>query len=309
MKTRNLLQKSKLKRNLAFFLLMLPGVTYLLINNYAPMFGLFIAFKDLDFAKGIFHSPWVGFKNFQYLFATNDALMITRNTILYNSVFIFINVISGVIIAILLNEIRNIAALKAFQSSILVPNLISMIIVSYLVMAFLNSDNGFMNKTVLPLFGSNDISWYSAPQFWPFILVFVNAWKNVGFLTVIFYASLVGFDQEMYEAARIDGASKTQQIRFITIPQLVPLITMMVLLFVGRIFFSDFGLFYQVPLNSGALYEVTNVIDTYVYRALMQIGDISMSSAAGFYQSVVGFSIVLVANLIVKKFNSENSLF
>jgi ABC-type polysaccharide transport system, permease component len=293
----------------SLFLMMVPGLAYLLVNNYAPMLGLAIAFKDIDFAKGFFGSPWVGFKNFVYLFATSDAMAITRNTILYNIAFIAINTIVALFTAILLNEVRSKSALKAYQSAILIPNLISMVIVSYLVLAFLSSDCGFMNKTVQPLLGKESVSWYNEPKYWPPILVFINAWKNVGFLTVIFYAGIIGIDAEMYEAARMDGASKTRQIMHITIPQIVPLVIMMVLLFVGKIFYADFGLFYQVPLDSGSLYDATNVIDTYVYRALMQIGDIGMSSAAGFYQSLVGFVTVLASNLVVRKISPENALF
>jgi putative aldouronate transport system permease protein len=291
------------------YLMMVPGLLYLFVNNYLPMIGLTIAFKDLDFAKGFFGSPWAGFKNFAYLFATSDAWQITRNTILYNLVFITFNTCCALCAAILLNEVRSRGALKLYQSSILVPNLISMVIVSYLVMAFLSSDTGFINKTILAGTGRQMISWYNEPKYWPFILVFVNAWKNVGFLTVIFYASIIGIDAELYEAARIDGASKTKQIFNITLPQITPLVVMMLLLFIGKIFYADFGLFYQVPLNSGTLYDATNVIDTYVYRALIQIGDISMSSAAGFYQSVVGFVTVLGSNLIVRKISPDNALF
>jgi len=298
-----------LRRYRSLFLLMLPGLLYLLINNYLPMFGLAIAFKDIDFAKGFFGSNWVGFKNFVYLFATSDALQITRNTILYNIVFIALNNLLAVAFAVLLNEIRSKTGLKVYQSAILIPNLISMVIVSYLVLAFLSSDTGYMNKTILPMLGKDAVSWYNEPKYWPFLLVFINAWKNVGFLTIIYYAAILGIDVEMYEAARMDGASKGKQIFSLTIPQLVPILTMMVLLFVGRIFYADFGLFYQVPLDSGSLYDATNVIDTYVYRGLMQIGDIGMSSAAGFYQSFVGFATVLAANLIVRKISPENALF
>ena len=298
-----------MRKHRALYLMMLPGLLYLLINNYLPLMGLVIAFKKLDFSKGILASDWCGLKNFAYLFNTSDALLITRNTICYNLVFITVNNILALTAAILLNEIRRKNALKVYQSVILIPNLISMVIVSYLVLAFLSTENGFLNKSVLPLFGQEPISWYSSPKYWPFILVFINAWKNAGFLTVIYYAGILGISGEIYEAARIDGASKTRQVFSVTLPQLKPLVTMMVLLFVGKIFFSDFGLFYQVPLDSGALYDVTNVIDTYVYHALIQVGDISMSSAAGFYQSVVGFIFVLISNLIVKRINPENALF
>jgi putative aldouronate transport system permease protein len=186
----------------------------------------------------------------------------------------------------------------------------SMVIVSYLVYAFLSPDTGLLNKTILPVFGIHDsVSWYSEAKYWPFILPIVNVWKGVGFFCIVYLASIIGIDKEYYEAATLDGASKFMQIRKITLPLITPTITMMVLLAIGRIFYSDFGLFYQVPMNSGAIYETTNVIDTYVYRGLLQLGDIGMSAAAGVYQSIVGFLLVILSNFIVRKINSENSLF
>jgi putative aldouronate transport system permease protein len=177
------------------------------------------------------------------------------------------------------------------------------------VYALLSVDSGFMNRTILPMFGLDPISWYVEPKFWPFILTIVHIWKGAGYSCIIFLAAIISIDREYYEAAELDGASKWMQIRKITIPLITPIITMLTLLGIGRIFYSDFGLFYQVPMNSGALYETTNVIDTYVFRGLMQLGDIGMSAAAGFYQSLVGFVLVLVSNYIVRKFDKDNALF
>jgi len=288
---------------------MLPGLVYLIINNYLPMFGMIIAFKDINFAKGILGSDWVGLKNFEYLFKTSDAFIITRNTILYNVLFIVINTIGAIGLAILLNEIRQKFFQRFYQSVIILPHLISMVIVSYLVYAMLSSDTGLINKTILPMFGAEPIAWYSSKEFWPYILTVVNIWKGIGYLSVVYLASIISIDPEYYEAATLDGASKWQQIRAITIPLITPVITMMTLLAIGRIFYSDFGLFYQVPMDSGILSETTNVIDTYVYRALMNLGDIGMSSAAGVYQSIVGFVLVILSNYAVRKFNKENALF
>lgn len=288
---------------------MIPGLAYLIINNYLPMFGMIIAFKDINYAKGILGSDWIGFKNFEYLFKTTDAYIITRNTILYNVLFILINTVGAIATAILLNEVRKKFFQRFYQSIIILPHLISMVIVSYLVYAMLSSDTGFINKTILPMFGMDNISWYSEKQYWPYILTIVNIWKGIGFLSVVYLASIISIDPEYYEAATLDGASRWQQIRTITIPLIVPVITMMTLLAVGRIFYSDFGLFYQVPMDSGVLAETTNVIDTYVYRALMNLGDVGMSSAAGVYQSIVGFVLVIVSNYIVRKYNKENALF
>jgi putative aldouronate transport system permease protein len=288
---------------------MLPGIAYLIINNYAPMFGMFIAFKNINFSAGIFESDWIGFKNFEYLFKTTDAFIITRNTILYNAAFIVIGTVLSIAVAILLNEIRVKVLSRFYQSVIVLPHLISFVVVGYLVYAALSLETGFMNKTVLPLFGIESISWYTEPKYWPVILTVVQLWKSVGFSCIIFLASIISIDPEYYEAARLDGASKWRQIQSITIPLITPVIVMLTLLSIGRMFYSDFGLFYQVPMNSGMLNDTTNVIDTYVYRSLMIMGDIGMASAAGVYQSIVGFVLVLSANYIVRKFNRENALF
>ncbi|POR28763.1 sugar ABC transporter permease [Paenibacillus polymyxa] len=289
--------------------MMLPGVAYLIINNYMPMYGLTIAFKDVNFAKGIWGSDWNGMDNFKFLFSSSDAYIITRNTILYNAAFIVIGLIVGVGTAILLNEIKNKLAVKFYQSVLLLPYLISMVLVSYLVYSLLSVNVGLMNKTILPALGIDPVSWYNEPKFWPFILVIVNLWKGIGFSCIVYLAAIIGIDKDYYEAAMLDGASKWQQIRKITVPLITPIIVMMTLLSIGRIFYSDFGLFYQVPMNSGALFSTTNVIDTYVFRALMQLGDIGMSAAAGLYQSVVGFILVILSNYTVRKINKDNALF
>ncbi|MBD2869094.1 ABC transporter permease [Paenibacillus arenilitoris] len=297
------------KRFAPLFLLMLPGLAYLLLNNYLPMFGMIIAFKDINFSKGILGSNWIGFQNFEYLFKTADAYIITRNTILYNVAFIAINTIGAVGLAIILNEIRKKFFQRFYQSIIILPHLISMVIVSYLVFAVLSSETGLINKAILPILGIESISWYSSKEYWPYILTAVNIWKGIGFLSVVYLASIISIDPEYYEAATLDGASKWHQIRFVTLPLIIPVITMMTLLAIGRIFHSDFGLFYQVPMDSGVLSETTNVIDTYVYRALMNLGDIGMSSAAGVYQSIVGFVLVILSNYAVRKISKENALF
>ncbi|MBW4082521.1 sugar ABC transporter permease [Paenibacillus sp. S150] len=289
--------------------MMLPGLLYFLVNNYLPMFGLIIAFKDINFSQGFLAGDWVGLKNFAYLFKTTDAFIITRNTILYNGAFIVINTAAAILVAILLNEIKNKLFMRFYQSVVLIPYLISTIIISYLVFAMLSTETGFINNTVLPLFHREGISWYNEAGYWPLILTVVNTWKSAGFLCVVYLASIIGIDPEYYEAATIDGASKFQQIRAITLPLILPTIIVMTLLAVGRIFYSDFGLFYQVPMNSGALYDTTNVIDTYVYRGLIQLGDIGMSSAAGLYQSLVGLILVLLSNYTVRRISRENSLF
>ncbi len=299
----------KFKPYWPIFLMMVPGLIYLLINNYLPMFGLIIAFKKIDYARGILSSPWSGLENFKFLFRTSDAFIITRNTLLYNGVFILLTLVFSVTVAIMLNEIRNKFLARLYQSIILLPFLISMVIVGYLVFAFLGTEQGYVNNAVLPALSIEPISWYMEPKHWPYILTFAHLWKTIGFTCIIYLASIISIDPEYYEAATLDGANKWQQIWAITIPLIMPVIIILTLLAIGRIFYSDFGLFYQVPMNSGMLYDTTNVIDTYVFRGLLQYGDIGMSSAAGFYQSIVGFVLVILANWSVKKLSKDNALF
>ena len=302
-------KKNALKEYWPLYLMMLPALLYLLINNYIPMAGMVIAFKKLNFAKGIWASPWAGLKNFKFLFASRDAWVITRNTLLYNVAFILVNMVVGIAIAILITEVRNTKLKKVYQSAILLPFLMSMVILSYIVYALLSAENGLVNNSILPLFHIDPIQWYQKPKYWPAILIIANCWKGVGYGCLIYIASLIGIDPSFYEAARLDGASKWQEITKITLPSLVPTIITLLLLSIGRIFYSDFGLFYQVPMNSGVLVSTTNVIDTYVYRALIEQGNISMSSAAGVYQSLVGFCVVMLSNWIVRKVDKDQALF
>ena len=302
-------KKNVLKEYWPLYLMMLPALLYLLINNYIPMAGMVIAFKKLNFAKGIWASPWAGLKNFKFLFASKDAWIITRNTLLYNVAFILVNMVVGIAIAILITEIRNTKLKKIYQSAILLPFLMSMVILSYIVYALLSGENGLVNNSILPLFHIDPIQWYQKPKYWPAVLIIANCWKGVGYGCLIYIASLIGIDPSFYEAARLDGASKWQEITKITLPSLVPTIITLLLLSIGRIFYSDFGLFYQVPMNSGVLFPTTNVIDTYVYRALIEQGNISMSSAAGVYQSLVGFCVVMLSNWIVRRVDKDQALF
>lgn len=292
-----------------FYLMMLPGVVFLIVNNYIPMLGVLIAFKKVTYNIPLWETPWVGLQNFKYLFLTNDAWIITRNTLLYNTLFIVLNLFIPIAFAIMLNEMRNKFFSKVHQAIMFLPYFLSMVVVSYLVYGFLNETNGFINRTVLEGMGLEGVSWYFEREVWPFILPLVNTWKNVGYYAVIYFAAIMGFDEEYYEAATIDGASKWQQIKSITIPMLAPLMIIMTLLQIGRIFYSDFGLFFQVPRESGVLFPVTNVIDTYVYRTFLNLGDIGLSSAAGLYQSAVGFILVLLSNWIVRRIDKDKALF
>ena len=298
-----------LKRFWPLYLMFVPGAIYLFINCYIPMFGIQIAFRSYNARDGIYGSPWCGFDNFTFLFRTDDAFVMTRNTLLYNLVFIALGTVLAIAVAIILNEIRSKGAKQLYQTVILIPYLISMVIVSYLVFAFLSNSNGYVNNSVLKAFGMDAIDWYNTPKYWPFILVIVQIWKTLGYNMILYYATICGIDHSLYEAAVVDGANRWQQIWNITLPSLKSTIIILTLMALGGIFRSDFGLFYQVPQNSGPLLSVTQTIDTYVYRGLMQTNNIGMSSAAGVYQSVVGFILVITANFVVRKLDNESSLF
>lgn len=301
-------KKRRWKRMIPLYFMALPGLIYMICNNYIPMFGVMIAFKKINVSKGLLGSPWCGLDNFKFLFRSKTALTIIRNTVLYNVVFIILGTVIAIAVAILLNEVRNKAASKFYQSVILLPYLMSWVVVSYLVYALLSSDTGLINELIKKL-GGTPVNWYQTKTWWPLILTICNIWKGVGYSMIVYLSSIVGISTEYYEAARIDGASKWQQICRITIPLLKPTIITLFILSVGRIFASDFGLFYQIPKNSGALYSVTQTIDVYVYNALMKNSDYGMSSAASVFQSIVGFVLVLTANGIVRKYSEDTALF
>ena len=303
------ISRGRLKRAAVFYLLMLPGLLYFFINNYLPMSGIVIAFNDMNYQLGIYRSPWVGFSNFIFLVKSGSLFTMVRNTVLYNIAFISLGTFLAVTTAILLNEIRSRLASRLYQTLILFPYLISMVIVNYLVFAFLSGENGFINKAILPIFGKQRILFYQEQKYWPFILVFVNEWKSIGFNMVIFYSSIVSISDDLYEAASIDGATKFQQIRHITLPEISSTVITMVLLSISKILNSDFDLFYQIPRNSGILYPVTQTIDTYVYQALMNQNSPGRSAAAGLIQSVVGCVLVISVNGIIKKLKSDSALF
>jgi len=285
----------------------LPGLAYILLFSYVPMFGLVIAFKNYNYAAGLWNSPWVGLKNFDFLFASEDAWRITYNTLFLNFLFISFGTVASIGLALLLNEIRLKALNKFVQSTMLLPHLLSWVIVGYFVYALLTY-NGLVN-TMLGYFGLESIEWYNSPAYWPAILTITAVWKMVGYNSVVYLASILGISADYYEAAVIDGAKKFQQIRYITLPLISPIIIIMVLLSIGKIFYADFGLFYNVTRDMGMLYSTTDVIDTYVFRMLRKVGDVGMASAAGFYQSIVGFVLIVTANFIVKKIDKEQSLF
>lgn len=302
-------RKARFIKWVPLYLMMVPGALYLFINNYIPMFGLVIAFKSVDFQKGIWNSPWCGLANFKFLFQTKDAWVITRNTLLYNLCFILLNTFIGILFAIFICDIAWKAGKKIYQSAILFPYLMSWVIVGYIIYALFSMQYGVVNKSILPALGMDQIMWYNEPKYWPAILIITNTWKGIGYGCLIYISSINGIEASYFEAAELDGANKLQQIWNITIPEILPSVITLTLLSIGRIFYSDFGLFFQVPRDSGLLYSVTDTIDTYVYRGLMKIGNVGMSSAVGFYQSIVGFILVMLSNWIVGKISPENALF
>ena len=294
------------KRNIPLYLMMLPGLLYLIANNYLPMFGILIAFKKVNFTVGLFKSPWCGFDNFEYLFKTKDAFLMIRNTVCYNLVWIALGLVISVFIAICMAEISSRKIAKVIQPIICFPSMVSAVILSFIVYAFLSTSYGYLNATI---FKDNPVNWYATAKYWPLILTIVHFWQNAGQSSIIYMASIGGIDKSLYESARLDGATKWQQIRHITLPMLKPMIILMLLMSIGRIFNSDFGLFYQVPLGNGLLASTTQTIDTYVYRALLELNNISMSSAASVFQAIIGFVLVLVSNLLVRVVEPDNALF
>lgn len=299
----------QIRKHLTLYVMMIPGIAYLIINNYLPLQGLQLAFKKFKYSDGIWGSKFNHFKNFTFLFKSPDAFIIIRNTLLYNLAFLILGTIFAIMTAILLDAVRSKMKSQIYQTLILIPYLISYVVVSYIAYAFLGGDNGMINNSLLHALGHPGISWYSEPKYWPYILVFVNLWKTFGYNSIIYYASIIGIDKTYYEAARVDGATIWQQITGITLPLLKPVIITLTLLSLGRMLFSDFGLFYQVPMNSGLLYSTTNTIDTFVYRGLLETNDIGRASAAGFIQSILGFILVLSTNAIVRKVDKEQALF
>lgn len=307
MREKNKPSKMILKESLSLTMLAIPGVILLFIFNYLPMAGIVIAFKDFKPVKGIFGSEWCGLDNFKFFFTSQDAARTIGNTVSYSLVFLVLGIVTSVTLALMFYNLRAPKCLKIYNTIVILPKFLSAVIVSFLVYTILNPSYGLLN-TVITFFGGERIQWYSEAKYWPVILTVVRIWQVIGMNSVIYYASLMGLDEGLLEAATLDGANKWHQIIHIMIPHLVPTIIITAILEIGGMFSGDFGLFYQVPKDQGLLYPATDVINTYVYRALKS-GSMAKSAAVGLFQSVAGCFMVVLTNGIVRKISPENSLF
>lgn len=301
-------KKTKRESNYRLYVLCAVPVILVFIFNYLPMIGAVIAFKDYKYNDGIFGSKWVGLRNFEMFFKSKDFANVAWNTIYLNFIFIIIGTICAVTLAILLFNVVGRKNVKTYQTIFITPYFLSWVVVGYIAYSFLNPAYGILNQ-LLNALGLGNIDVYSKPGLWPIILTIANVWKNVGMDSVIYYAALMGIDTSLFEAADVDGVNRFQKVWYITIPSLISLITILTILKIGNIFRADFGLFYQLTRDVGQLYSTTDVMDTYIYRTLKVWNDVSLSSAAGLLQSVVGFVLVIVTNTVTKRIDKDCALF
>lgn len=296
------------KATFELLLMSLPALLYIILFKYFTLYGLVIAFKDFNYSKGIFGSAWSGFKNFVYFFSSDNAWIVTRNTILYNLAFIVLGTAVAIFSALILYEITSKFAIKVYQTILFLPFFLSWIVVAYMVYAFLNEPFGIFNSLLSSL-GLPRVAWYSESVYWPFVFIFMGIWKGIGYSIIINYSVLLSIDPTYFEAASIDGAGKMKAIWHISLPHLIPITIVLTLLAIGRIFYSDFGMFQFLPLKSGMIQPVTDVIDTYIFRSIRFVGDFGMVSAVNLYQSVMGLIVILACNAIVRKVDKESSIF
>ncbi len=302
-------KRDKILTNTNLVLMCLPGLAMLIVFNYMPMFGLVIAFKDYRFAKGIFGSEWVGFRNFRFIFGgAGTGWRIVWHTVMYNLIFIFSGLVGSLGLAFLVNEVHTTRMSRVYQAMSFLPHFVSWVVVGIFANGFLRFNGGLVNKLLISL-GQEPLMFYQSPQYWPFILAAVNLWKGVGFGSITYLAGMLGIDETYYEAAQIDGANRWQQIWFITLPMLVPLIITITLLSLGNIFRGNLQMFLMMIGTNPLLYSTTDIIDTFVFRSLMSLGSLGMASAAGFFQSVVGLLMLVATNWLVKTVNRERALY
>jgi putative aldouronate transport system permease protein len=298
----------EIRVNKYLYILALPGTAFLIVFAYVPLSGHILAFTEFKFSTGLFHSRFVGFDNFKFFFGGSDWLVVTKNTLVLNSLFLGIGLSFALIVAIFLGEMRNAAIKKLSQSFIFLPYFISWQVISLMIYSMLNSSNGLVNQ-LLSALGLKPVGWYSRPELWPAILTFFNIFKYAGYNSIVFLAALSGINEELFESARIDGATRFQQVLYVTLPLLRPIFLIMLLMGVGRIFYGDFGMIYGIVADNGVLFPTTDVIDTYSYRTLRQVGNLSMSSAVVLYQSVMGVITIVFFNWLVRRIDPEVRLF
>lgn len=297
-----------IRQNPFSYLLILPAVLYTFIFGYCTLPYVIIAFQKFNYKTGIFGSEFVGLKNFSFFFNTSKFFEVTFNTVFLNILFITFTIMTAVFLSVLLNEAKGRIFSKVTQSTFLLPNFMSWVVVSYIVYALFASEYGIVNN-LLQFFGLEPVSWYAEPGPWRGILVFVKVWKDTGMQVVIYLAAITGIDTSLAEAAKVDGATRTQTIRFITLPLLVPTVSIMALLAIGKLFQGDFGMIYAIINDNGVLYPTTDIIDTYVFRAMRKTGDPSQAMAVGLYQSLMGFIFVFGSNWIAAKKTDGGALF
>ena len=297
------------REDLPLYIMALPTIIFLLMFCYAPMFGLVMAFQDFKVDKGFFGSQFVGLNNFKFLFSSTDAWVITRNTVCYNLVFIVVNTSLAIVMSLMLSELHSSKLAKTLQTVYMLPYFLAWTVVAIVLSGFLDRGYGLVNKIIQALGGKGKTDWYKERELWPWLFVFLNAWKGVGYSTVLYLAVISGISNDYYEAAVLDGASKLQQARYITLPHLRTVMCITLIMSLGSIFRGDFGLFYSVTKDNGRLYPVSDVIDTYIYRSLTTMSNAGMTAAAGFYQSVVGFITLITANWVVTKIDSDSAMF
>lgn len=298
-------KRKMLKENLSLFLMTVPGIIFLVLFNYLPMYGVVIAFKNYIPRKGIWGSPWVGFENFEFFFTSQDAVRTIRNTVLYSLDFLVVDLVVGVCMALLFYHLRK--GIKVYHTIILIPRFISIIIVSFITYSILSPSYGVLNSLIVAL-GGEGIQWYNEPQYWPAIITIIHIWQIAGSGCLYYYSTLVGIDASLFEAASLDGANTLQKCWHVAIPALKPIMVLTLILGLGNIFSGDMGLFYQVTKNMGVLYPTTDIINTYTYRALLD-GSMTKSAAVGLFQSLTGMVLVVTVNGIVRKISPENSMF
>lgn len=298
-----------LKKNWLLWLFLTPTLVFFFINNYLPMVGIYMAFTDFNFKKGILGSDFVGLKNFEFLLIGNVLGRLTINTVLYNVAFIVIGNIAQLTIAIVISQVSGKIFKKVNQTLILMPHFVSFVVLNVIAYNLFNFDTGLVNNIVANVFGGEKISFYTEAGWWPVILVFFNIWKGLGYGSVTYLATITGISQEYYEAAKVDGASVLQQIRYITLPAVKPTFIILLIYAMGKIVKGQFELFYQLVGNNGLLYSTTDILDTYIYRATMSSVDYGIGTALGLYQSVLGFVIVMLVNWFIKKKEPEYALF